>query len=298
MFRGMDSISKVTLLALLGLLSSISCVTAKDVFAAQQDSTPQSDRDPRVQARQYLNDGVRAYKEARFDEAIDDFKKSKELDPLLENASLYLATTYATQYIPGAPSRENVHYGALAVLEFREILAEDPNNLSAIDGIASILYNVGSAPFEPVILQESKSYHQKHIAIEADDPEPYYWVGVIDWALCYAANKGLRDQYNSTAANPLKAEAALPPGLSANFDAECRATVDEGMANLQTAIRLRPDYDDAMAYLNLLYRQKADTEPSKTLRDEDVQKADDLVDQVKAIKRKRMENQTSPQARP
>ena len=42
-----------------------------------------------------------------------------------------------------------------------------------------------------------------------------------------------------------------------------------------------------MAYLNLLYRQKADTETSTSARDEDLKQADDLVDKVKAIKQKK-----------
>ena len=29
---------------------------------------------------------------------------------------------------------------------------------------------------------------------------------------------------------------------------------------LQKALQIRPDYDDAMAYLNLLYRERADYE--------------------------------------
>jgi hypothetical protein len=44
-----------------------------------------------------------------------------------------------------------------------------------------------------------------------------------------------------------------------------------------------------MAYLNLLYRQKADMETSPDARDADVKLADDLVDKVKAIKQRKME---------
>ena len=50
-----------------------------------------------------------------------------------------------------------------------------------------------------------------------------------------------------------------------------------------------------MAYLNLLYRQKADMESAADARDADLKNADDLVDKVKAIKQKKMEN---PQQQP
>ncbi len=56
---------------------------------------------------------------------------------------------------------------------------------------------------------------------------------------------------------------------------------------------LRPDYDDAMAYLNLLYRRKADMVESKEEREALLKQAEDLVDKVKEIKQKRSEQ---PQA--
>jgi tetratricopeptide (TPR) repeat protein len=267
-------------------------------FAAQQEPTQQSGGDPRAQAREYLNKGVQAYKDARFDDAIEDFKRAKELDPRLVNAQLFLATAYASQYVPGALAEENVRNGELAAQEFKEILERDPNNLSAIDGIGSILYNMGGTPFDPKKLIESKSYHEKHIVIAPDDPEPHYWIGVIDWSLCYRANRDLRYEYNQTATSPLEENALLTADLAAKFAQEYGGTVDEGTAEFQNAIRLRPDYTDAMAYLNLLYRQKADMESSDVLRERDLQKADDLVDQVKAIKRKQMENQNSPPVQP
>ena len=73
--------------------------------------------------------------------------------------------------------------------EFKNILDTDPTNLSAIDGIGSILYNMGGTPFDAQKLEDSKSYHEKHIALKPDDPEPYYWVGVIDWSLAYRATR-------------------------------------------------------------------------------------------------------------
>jgi len=79
----------------------------------------------------------------------------------------------------------------------------------------------------------------------------------------------------------------MPPALATQFAQKYGPTIDEGIMNLNTAIQKRADYDDAMAYLNLLYRQKADTETSASARDEDFKQADDLVDKVKAIKQKK-----------
>src|ERR1700680_3724929 len=96
----------------------------------------------KLKARDLLNKGVAAYKNGQYDTAIEDFKQAKDLDPGLMNARLYLATAYASQYIPGAPSEQNVRLGTQAVNEFKEVLQLDPNNLSAIDGIGSILFQM------------------------------------------------------------------------------------------------------------------------------------------------------------
>src|SRR6266849_2167603 len=60
----------------------------------------------KLKARDWLNKGVQAYKNGQFDTAIEDFKQAKDLDPGLLNARLYLATAYASQYIPGRRRRK------------------------------------------------------------------------------------------------------------------------------------------------------------------------------------------------
>src|SRR5579871_4996165 len=55
----------------------------------------------KLRARDKLNKGVQAYKNAKYEDAIENFKDAVELDPSLVNARLYLATAYMGQYIPG-----------------------------------------------------------------------------------------------------------------------------------------------------------------------------------------------------
>jgi len=241
----------------------------------------------KLRARDKLNKGVQAYKNAQFDVAIEDFKEAQQLDPTLTNAQLYLATAYASQYVPGAPSQENINNGNEAVKQFKIILDQDPQNLTALDGLGSILYNMAGTPFSADKMNEAKSYHMKHIEIKPDDSEPYYWVGVIDWALAYRANKDMRDEYNRTAKKPVRENDPMPPAVAKQFAQKYAMDVDDGVTNLQKAISLKPDYDDAMAYLNLLYRQKADMEATAEARDADLKEADDLVERVKAIKQKK-----------
>jgi len=244
----------------------------------------------KLKARDLLNKGVAAFRNGQYDAAIEDFKQAKDLDPTLINARLYLATAYATEYIPGAPSDDNVRVGQQAVNEFQDVLSVDAGNVSAIDGIGSILFQMAGTPFTPDKFEESKKYHEKHISLKPDDPDPYYWVGVVDWTLAYRANAEMRQRYNSE--NPkkqIKDADPLPDKMRVDFTQQYGTLVDEGLKMLDKAVELRPDYADAMAYQSLLLRQKAD-ESDATTRASLEKQADDLLDKVKEIKQKASEN--------
>jgi len=266
--------------------TAILCIGRAVALQTQAPQTPQQ-----TQARDLLNQGVQAYKNGQHDEAARLFEQAKNLDPSLLNARLYLATTYASQCIPGAPSEENRRIGERAIEEYKGVLVIDPQNLSAIDGIGSLLFQMSGAPFNPDGFLESKSYHQKHLEIKPGDPEPYYWIGVIDWTLAFRANGELRQDQNKARSRGLRDTDPLPADLREQYTREFGPTIDEGIASLQKAIARRTEYDDAMAYLNLLYRRKADVAETQAQRDELTKMADELIDKVKDIKQKRAASQ-------
>lgn len=244
----------------------------------------------KLRARDLLNKGVAAFKEGQFDKSVEFFKEAKELDPDLLNARLYLATAYASEYIPGAPSEENKRHGQEAIAEYKSVLERIPDNLSAIDGLASILYQMAGQPFDEKKFEESKTYHQKHISLRPLDPQPYYSTGVIDWAIAYRGNTEMRADYNRTHINKqVKDIDPLPPDVRTAYTQKYGALVEDGIASLKKATEINPEYDDAMTYLNLLYRRKADMVESTAERDALTKQADDLLDKVKEIKQKRAE---------
>jgi tetratricopeptide (TPR) repeat protein len=240
----------------------------------------------KLRARDQLNKGVANFRDGHYDAAIENFKQSKDLDPDLLNARIYLATAYAAQYIPGAPSDENVRVGEQAVTSFQDVLTRDANNISAIDGLGSILFQMAGTPFQPERYQESKKYHQKHISLNASDADPYYWVGVINWTLARRANDELRQAYNiENRKKQIKDPDPLPDKLRTQFTEQQGALVDEAMQMLDKAEQVRPNYADAIAYKSLVLRMKADMSDATT-RASLEKEADDLLDRVKAIKSK------------
>ena len=70
------------------------------------------------------------------------------------------------------------------------------------------------------------------------------------------------------------------------------ANVQEGIDNLNKALQLRPDYDDAMAYMNLMYRERADIQcDDPAARAADLKTADEWVDKTMATKKAKAEKQ-------
>jgi len=70
------------------------------------------------------------------------------------------------------------------------------------------------------------------------------------------------------------------------------ANIQEGIDNINKALQLRPDYDDAMAYMNLMYRERADVQcDDKEARAADLKTADEWVDKTMATKKAKAEKQ-------
>jgi len=69
-----------------------------------------------------------------------------------------------------------------------------------------------------------------------------------------------------------------------------QAAVQEGIDSLQKAIQLKPDYDDAMAYLNLMYRERADIQcDDPAAQQADLASADEWVKKTMDTKRAKAE---------
>src|SRR6202451_1918084 len=65
--------------------------------------------------------------------------------------------------------------------------------------------------------------------------------------------------------------------VKADLQTQYSAVIDDGIKNLQKALDIDPQYDDAMAYMNLLIREKADLDDTPEQYKADIDKADKWV---------------------
>jgi TonB family protein len=233
-----------------------------------------------------LNQGIRAFKSANYDQAIQAFQRALELDPQNVNARLYLATAFMTRWTPGATSPENNEFARRAQEGFESVLTVEPQNVVALSSLASLAWNQASAqpgPSEKVRkLEEAAEWNHRVIQVDPSNKEAYYSLGVIAWSKFYPELMQARAKLG------MKPETPGPlPDFNTRQDLRARfeTIVDEGIRNLEKALELDPAYGDAMAYMNLLIRERGDLRDSTAEYQRDVQIADEWVRKALAAKK-------------
>jgi len=245
-----------------------------------------------LRSRYEMNQGIQAYKNKQFTQAVDHFTNAVNLDPKNVNGKLYRATAWMIQYVPGAQSKQNEDYAAKARAGFNDVLKDDPNNERAMDSLAFLCLNeAGSLPniteqdqaVKIKKLDEAKDWFVKVTNVDPKARDAYYSLGVIDWMKWYTPLMNTRSEIGMKPEDP-------GPLKDAKKRAELRdkylAIVNDGITNLDKSLSIDKDYDDAMAYLNLLYRERADLAESQDQYKADMDKAEGYFqDAIKAKKR-------------
>jgi len=246
----------------------------------------------KLRARDHLNQGVLAYKSAKYSDAAEHFKQAIALDPMYNSARLYLATAYMVQWIPGAESPENLEFARKAHEEFMKVLEQDSNDKNAMASLAFLSYNQAQslpADQKAAKYDEASEWYHKLIAIDPTNKEAYYTLGVISYAKWYPALMLARANLKMRPEDPgpIK-DKKVKDELKAKYS----GIVDEGIGNLQKAIDIDKEYDDAMAYMNLLVRERADLLDSASDYKQQIEVADNWLQ--KALDTKKIKASRQP----
>jgi len=238
----------------------------------------------KLKARDQLNKGVQSYRSAQFPAAVEHFKTAVDLDPAFPTARLYLATAYMSQYIPGDDSPENMQMAKAAYDQFQKVLEQDPKNELAIASIASLYFNQRKT-------DEAKEWYKKLIALNPKNKEAHYTLGVIAWTEWY------KPYMEAKAKLGLKPEDPGPikdKKVKEELRSKYVPIIDEGIKHLEEALSLDSDYEDAMAYMNLLIRERADLAASPEEYQKQVETANNWVQ--KAMQTKKMKDEKKQRA--
>ena len=181
----------------------------------------------KLQARDNLVKGIKAFKETKFETAIKHFDLAQATGPepgkrgTLSRHRLCPACSIQTPPAVG----DNEKYANNAIQVFESVLNKDPKNTSAVAGLAGIYQGLKN-------LEKSREYYLKQTEIDPENPVPYYAIASTDW---------LRMRIKD---NPLSEEQKIQ-------------AIEEGLQYVEKALEKNPNYQEAMAYKNLLLRDKA-----------------------------------------
>jgi tetratricopeptide (TPR) repeat protein len=231
----------------------------------------------KLQSRDNLNKGVKAFTDQKYDAAAQFFQKSIELDPDFPEdvPRMYLATAYMLQFVPGSMDPKSQQMGEKAIDTFTEVVqrseAAGKPNINAMLAIASLSYQMEK-------VEQTKEWCRRVLALDANTPEEkknkaeaYYRIAVIDFDT-------VNEQTGTLGENIEFLEEADKEKL--------RGLIEEGLDSLEKSLELRSDYFDAMMYQNLLLREKAKMEENEEAKLKLINEADRLYNKSIQLKLK------------
>jgi TonB family protein len=246
--------------------------------------------------KDWINQGVQASRNGQYQEAIADFQKAASLSPNDATPHLYLGSAYMDLWIPGANLPENAQNARAAEAEFQRVVELDPKNITALSNLAHLSFDEVNtllddlqASQKKVKLDQTRDLYQRLLQLDPANQAAHYTLGVIAWMEVHPALLEARAQLGMPpeVPGPLR-----DPAVRQSLKSSYGFVIDDGITNLEAALRLDPQYDDAMAYMNLLLRQRADLRDSAADYTADIASADQWLQQ--ALTAKRAKTRPSP----
>ena len=174
--------------------------------------------------------------------ALDSFTRMRDLRPQDQRGpALYVQTLFDAE-----------RYDVLAAM-YRERAARDPADEEAVNGLIQVYARwTGHA-------SDALTWYQKKADLKDKDPEAQYAVGVYVWQQLFAKGGGADKAGFDPRPQPGQKKAPPAPLFAADdiFGQKRVDLADAGLKYLDRAVALRPSYSEAMAYLNLLLRQRS-----------------------------------------
>ena len=221
----------------------------------------------KIKSKQEIKKGNEYLKAAQYPSALAAYEEALRLDPGETKLHKHIGIAYMGMYTPGSKHPKDLEFSQKAIdnlkqyaqaypednktLEYlvsmylnterfddaiafyqNEFLKRNPKDSKAMNSLAMLYFKKGD-------FENGVKWLKKRLEVEGNNPEVYYLIGVQAWDRSY----NFPD---------------LDPALRGQI-------VEEGLQALNKAVEMKPDYFEALSYINLLYREKAkmETDPAK-----------------------------------
>jgi tetratricopeptide (TPR) repeat protein len=217
----------------------------------------------KLQSRDYLNKGVKAFTDQKYADAVTYFNKSIELDDSIEETHMYLATAYMMQFIPGSMEPNNEAYADKAIETFSSVVEESEKkgtpNVNAMLAIANLHYQLKD-------IDQTRKWCNRILDLEVkteedkkNQAEAHYRIAVMLYDNVHERTGIIGEKVQE---------------LDQEDKDQILAYIDEGLEHLDKAVEMRTNYFDAMMYQNLLWREKEKMVEDKDAKQELIKMAD------------------------
>jgi tetratricopeptide (TPR) repeat protein len=218
---------------------------AQTEAAASQAHAP---TDSAAAAKAELSEGARAYKDGRFADAEQHFRRAYELDPAQKNAPVFIARAVQQQYKPGDPSPENVAAGERAVAAYQDILNGDPANE---DAYKAVVFLYGQMKRDDKVLEVLRARADDTSVPDEKRAEVLVILASRQWQCSYDVTERRENRKRDTKSGRVSYRM---PADAADF-ARARQCADEGLRLVEQAASLAPDSPGVWSYKANLLRE-------------------------------------------
>jgi tetratricopeptide (TPR) repeat protein len=224
----------------------------------------------KIKSKQEIKRGNEFLKAAQYQSALSAYQEALRLDPSEDKLHKHIGIAYMGLYQPGSKHPKDLEYAQKAIENLKQYVAAYPEDNKVLEYLVSMYLN--TERFDDAIAfyqNELLKRNPKDTKAMQSLAMLYFKKGDFDNGV-----KWLKERLNIVTTDPERAEVYYLIGVQAwdrsyNFpdvDPAVRAKiVDDGMTALNKAVEIKPDYFEAISYINLLYREKAklETDPAK-----------------------------------
>ena len=251
-----------------------------------------------LRIRYLMNKGHKEYKAQNYDAALVQYRKIVAIDPDNYIANYQIAMSNLAMYHPGSTHPKDLKASQDSITAFEKLLKMQAPDAETADKVKKYYFSLLTAagqenraisyiegelrktPDDASLWSELASYlakggdfpktlaaFEKAAELDSKKKERWYTVGVVCWERSYKGGASVTDE-------------------------ERTVLIEKGHAALDKALAIDPDYFDALAYKNLLYREKA-----KVLANmQDLEAAQDEIRKAEAFTKRAMEARKKQQA--
>jgi hypothetical protein len=203
-----------------------------------------------IEAKNEIDEGARAYRDAKFYEAQKHFERALALDPGSRNAPFFIARAIHSQFKPGIDTPENVAIARAAIAAYHRVLNSDPADAEAYNATVYIYDQIKD---EAGLRQWLMSRATDTQLPAAQRTSAYTLMASREWKCSYAITE--RKEHKGTVFARRRARVRyLKPADEAEFH-KTKRCAERGMELIEQGVGLDGESLQAWAYKTNLLRE-------------------------------------------